>query len=444
MSRAGWLRVARIGGIALVSIVALPAIWIALHREDGPAPDLSALTGPPPPPLAPEENALTELDRAAAALFWDEADPRLAECTTADPDDIRGLLDRNRAALAHFQRASHFPDFRTPAMVTVADDPPNTIPWIQLTALAAPAALDLARRGEAERAVDLALAPVRLGHLVERDRNATLIHAMVGLGLKQEGYEAVARVLGELAPDRDLARRSIAVLEAARTRRDAWLAMLRFEQRVMVQSTLAEPRIQFNAISEEEAAAAAPWWVRWLPRDYVYHPHETLAIYGEIMDDYRRVAGRECQALPPTQEPEDLGIAGHLRLLGPNGAGRELMSGGFSHLLRFEIRRCRSESWLSATQLRLALRAWEGEGHPRPDDLAVLVPAFFTALPQDAWDGGALRYDAARGELYSLGAGIDPTKWTYFEGLTNSLEWPRWPIIEATSRQAPDAQTNPE
>ena len=441
MSRKRWLRVARLGGIALVSILALPAIWIALHLEDGPAPDLPSLTGLPPPPLAPEDNALTELDRAAAALFWDEADPRLTECTALDPDDIRGILDRNRAALAHFQRASHFPDFRTPAMITVADDLPDTIPWSQLAVLAEPAALDLARRGEVERAFDLALAPVRLGHLVERDHNALLIHAMIGLQLKQEGYEAIARVLGEIAPDRKTALRSIAVLEAARTRRDAWLAMLRFEQRVMVQSTLAEPRLQFDAISEEEAAAALPWWFRWLPRDYLYHPNETLASYGESMEEYRRVAGRECQALPPPEEPEDPGIADVLRLLGPNGVGRETEGRGFSNFLRFEIRRCRSESWLSATQLRVALRAWEGEGHPRPDDLAVLVPAFFPALPKDAWDGGALRYDAARGELYSLGAEIDTVKWT--PGW-DSLEWPRWPIIEATSHRAPDAQANPE
>ena len=436
MSRAGWLRVAR-----LVSILALPAIWIALHLEDSPAPDLPALTGPPPPPLAPEDNALTELDRATAALSWDEGDLSTSEYVASDPGDIRGLLDRNRAALAHFQRASHFPDFRTPALVTVSDDLPDMIPWIRLAGLAAPAALDLARRGEAERAFNLALAPVRLGHLLERDRNAILIHALIGLRLKQQGYEAIARVLGEVASDRQTALRSIAELEAARTRRDAWLAMLRVEERVIYQTILAEPITQFEELfaianfSEE----LLPQWIRWLPFRYVYHPNETLAIYGESMDEYRRVAGRECQALPPTQEPEDPGIAGYLRLLGPNGAGRELMSGGFSSYLRFEVRRCRNESWLSATQLRLALRAWEGEGHPRPDDLAVLVPAFFPALPKDAWDGRALRYDAARGELYSLGVDEVATL-----DLAESVTWPRWPIIEATSRQAPDARADPE
>ena len=434
MSRKRWLRVARVGGIALVSIVALPAIWISLHREDGPAPDLPSLTGPPPPPLAPEENALTELDRAAAALFWDEANPVGTKKSAADPDDIRGFLDRNAIALAHFLRASHFSDFRTPAMVTIYDDLPYVIPWFRLAGLAAPAALDLARRGEAERAFDLALAPVRLGHLVERDRNATLIHALVGLGLKQWGYKAIARVLGEVAPDRDLARRSIAELEASRTRRDAWLAALRFEQRSVYHVTLTEPITEFD----EKTAEQTPWWTRWLD-DYRFHPHETLAIYGESMDDYRRVAGRECQALPPTQEPEDPGIAGYLRSLGPNHVGRETMSKNFSFYVSCEIRRCRSESWLSATQLRVALRAWEGEGHPRPDDLAVLVPAFFSALPKDAWDGGALRYDAARGELYSLGvdevAALD---------LPKSVTWPRWPVIEATSHRVPDAQANPE
>ena len=434
MSRKRWLRVARVGGIALVSIVALPAIWISLHREDGPAPDLPSLTGPPPPPLAPEDNALTELDLAAAALSWDEADPRLAECTALDPDDIRGILDRNRTALAHFQRASHFPDLRTPAMVTVYDDLPDTIPWSQLAVLAESAALDLARRGEAERAFGLALAPVRLGHLVERDRNATLIRAMVGLGLKQRGYEAVARVLGEVAPDRDLARRSIAVLEASRTHRDAWLAMLRVEQRVMVQTMLAETRLELD----EKTAEQPPWWKRWLG-DYVYHPHESMAIYGESMEEYRRVAGRECQALPPPQEPEGPGIAYILKLLGPNGGGRLIMSGSVSHFLRSDVRRCINESWLSATQLRLALRAWEGEGHPRPDDLAVLVPTFFPALPKDAWDGEALRYDAARGELYSLG--VDKVAALR---LPKSVTWPRWPVIEAASREPPDAQANPE
>ena len=270
MPRTRWLRVARVGGIALASIVALPAIWISLHREDGPAPDLPSLTGPPPPPLAPEDNAFTELDRAAAALSWDENPLPPFKYAEADPDDIRGLLDRNHAALAHFQRASHFSDLRTPAMVTILDDPPISFRWIQLAALVEPAALDLARRGEAERAFDLALAPVRLGHLLEEDRNATPLHAMTGISLKERGYKAIARVLGEVVPDRDLARRSIAVLEASRTHRESWHSMLRLEQRLVVEGML---KIQLDEVTAEQT----PWWTRWLD-DYRFHPNETLAI----------------------------------------------------------------------------------------------------------------------------------------------------------------------
>jgi len=53
-----------------------------------------------------------------------------------------------------------------------------------------------------------------------------------------------------------------------------------------------------------------------------------------------------------------------------------------------------------------ALRDYEERNGMLPGTLAELVPEFLNAPPKDWMDGGSIRYNAARGMLWSVGTNL--------------------------------------
>jgi hypothetical protein len=372
-------RVLLYGVAAVVALLLIGADFVWRHTEDAPpggAPDLAA--EPPAGPAKP--NGFTALERAADAMVWPEEEwgetwlkdcIEEGDCPTAE---LARLLARNERALALLETAIAIPAFHSPPMRTVADDMPNMLRWLRLAQLLALRSVREARAGEVG-ALDSAVAVIRLGHRMQADPSAVLIHAMIGLNVKSTGLRAFVTAARRLEPTRETSLRLSRELEGLRTDPEAWRAMWSTEYRVM---------------SRSGGEIEMPGHLRWLPEAYAYHPNASWGDYADWIRAFRAIAGRPCSALPPTS-PALTSRARRLFVeLAPNGIGRINTAKGVENLASYEMRRCGADTRLAAAQVVLALRAYESASEALPERLEALVPRFLDALPVEWFHGESL------------------------------------------------------
>jgi hypothetical protein len=347
-------------------------------------------------PVDPAEpNAFAALERAAEALAWPYEDEEwVRACIEEDAcpaEEPARLLAANERALALLERVLATPGFRSPPMRTVESELPNMLRWVRLAKLLALRSAMEARAGELG-ALDSAVAAIRLGQRIEKDRSAVLIHAMIGLSLKRWGLAALRTAVRSLEPTADTSLRIARELEALRTDPESRRAMWSNEYRVMARS---------------ETSVELPESLRWLPEEYVYHPIASWNLYANRVAAFRRVAGLPCSELPPTPPELTSGLRRLLATLGPNGAGRLVVDDGVERLASYEHRRCASDTRIGAAQILVALQAHEVESGSFPARLEELVPRFLDAVPVEWFAGGPLDYQRATRRL--SWPGVDET-----------------------------------
>jgi hypothetical protein len=170
-----------------------------------------------------------------------------------------------------------------------------------------------------------------------------------------------------------------------------------------------EYRFMRNQLDSELESAQAvstqtPAWIRPLvPDAYLYQRKRTM---GEFADLYRRLqheSTQVCADLGPTTERTPTKVTQKLKLLvSPNVVGNLLFTIATPDFHRFHLRRCLLDSQVSATQALLALKAYRDEYGSLPDSLAELLPTYLDGVPQDGYDGHALRYSPEQRILYTV------------------------------------------
>jgi len=102
--------------------------------------------------------------------------------------------------------------------------------------------------------------------VVQQDRSAVLVHAMVGLNIKRYGLRAFFTAVRQLEPTPEASLRISRELAALRTDAEAWRAMWSTEYRV---------------ISRSAGGFDLPEKLRWLPEEYVYQPNASWKLYAD-------------------------------------------------------------------------------------------------------------------------------------------------------------------
>jgi hypothetical protein len=121
------------------------------------------------------------------------------------------------------------------------------------------------------------------------------------------------------------------------------------------------------------------------------------------------------------------------------------LQGADCHLLQKACEELRAHEWdldddrlrlwvhaeLRATQLLLALRAYEEDQGSLPDSLSSLVPEYIEEVPRDPYDEAEFRYDCSRRLVYSVGDDLVDSGGDGYESFGPELTYrldvgPRW------------------
>lgn len=381
-------------GLGLV-VLAVPG-WITYNSRDLPSVDETGLLIEDRPRLSPAENAAVPLAQAARLVDWPTGEGAMERVralrnrATRDPASARGLVQHNEGALRLLRRAMRIPEIEISIEELLpSGEPPELSPftlWLRLLEVHnVRGALRMAE-GDWEGAYEDALLGLRLGTRIRRSRGASLLHAMLAIGLGDSALSQLRALLRHGTVDRVTARRLIDAIAAARPDHDHWARIWAGEYRQM--------RTEY---AEQFQQQGTP---RWLPTSYVFHPNRTLQRLADLYRGLQRNSGVVCDKQQVLQRPRPQSRLELLEVvLAPNSVGNvlyETMAPPFGD----QRYRCDFASSASAVQAAIAIKAHLDAHGELPGSLSELVPELLDGVPRDGFRDEPLRYARAERALY--------------------------------------------
>ena len=380
-----------------VPALALPG-WVLYHSRDLESVDESGLEIDERP-LPDERNAAFWLDRAAGRLSWLEDSERRDEVQALrsfsdwKPEAAGARIDADAAALADIDRALAQSEMRVSvaklSYPEVEGELPSYLRWPNLgRLLALRSAVRSAESDHAAAFVD-AIGVLRLGSQLQRARQATLVHAMLGVSLQEIGLDQLRLLVPRARVSPGQAREWIDAIEDARARSDDWARVWAGEY------WQARPSYEWALVEARDQ----PWW---RSSAYLVQHNRSLQLMADRYRGLQRNSAVACAQMQPLREPRSGSALDRAALaLRPNILGEIVFQIAAPRMDGFQRRRCRLASAFSAAQLAIALKAWRDERGHLPQRLEQLAPAYFEDLPEDGVLGAPLRYAPSERALYA-------------------------------------------
>lgn len=410
-------------GLPLTLLMAFYLLMNILFPDEK-KPDDSSLSLPKLE-IADQYNAFVEMRQIENSnSFPQEADPKLAEAVNDFSDNEAyavSIIKQHTADIALFRQAAGKTDFQDPAFA----DPgaidfdtliiPDYSSYRQIAQVVALEAESKAKAGDVQAGLDEALDVVKLSQLMEYDLNP-VIGYLVASSIKQTGLTALRQIALNnnitAAQSKDMGQKLLTFHDS----RNGQVTALKMEYASLKsfwQSTsrlgplLGSYNLSFDVNTGEETQKNSVWGnfldYTGLTKFY-YHPNQTLRFQYEIINNGVKNYEADCATVdfnPPLTFPKVYPTLSWF--FTPNSIGKLLISQGEISLGGLPAKRCNESLAVAATQITLAVRAFQIDNNRLPDNLSELVPKYLDAVPQDPYNGQSLIYSADQKLIYSVG-----------------------------------------
>ena len=403
---------------------------------------------PVPGAMSPERT--TRLNESVQSLKYphdyDEATDRidLAIIGAAwESDWVAKTLDSNAIALERFERA-----FETDALqirvVSNYGEQQVLGGWLMLTKLRALELRRVALGGEPERALQSLLVLAHFGTRIREIDGGRMIHYLTGTSVIRVALSAIQSVLKDASVDPELANQLVRSLDGMRLKRDGWARVARGDYQwikaVLDESVAAResagPRVSRDPFARDVLESLLTLAPRW----YSLQRNRTLArLAGHYRDSISTsvssvsstCAGVRCreEAAPIVQN------APSVYSIERNALGNYWADLAQRSIQIYQPTGRVSESMVSAVQVMIALRAFEGTRGRMPAKLDELVPEYLDHVPLDYFDGHAIRYSSDQHLIYSVGSDLADAQGQWNPGASCHSEL-SFPIPFATEGRA--------
>lgn len=457
-----WVFFATLLGFCVVFFLIFGVIPHFFMGKDSPAPNDSSLLLPNID-ISPASNGYSTLLQANQAVVPPAdgtTDTALDMITGKKPWDqamVDDRLTKNEKALALYYQAATFPYLNNPkylsvssaAIDTLADT--NDIQYAQT--LARTAALDAwqaHRRGDDHLALQKSAAIVAIGSRLANGRNV-LIGYLVGSAVEQIGLTVSQMIALHAKPPPDTIHASLAELNHFRDNSLGLADAFRFEylhiKYLTPRITAASSRDIYGVnlgdmMSMNETINTDPGnsilsviqhaYFSAIDALHLTHfyfkPMKTLQFSVDEFGARVAIAQLPCDQVKSEYRYQHLIDQSQLAqraMFTENAMGKMLFSMGQIAYGSMNVRRCQIPLAISASQLTGAIHAYANDHAGQlPDQLDLLIPAYVTAVPLDPFSGQAMKYNKAKGVIYSIGinrkdlGGSTGDDWTKMENPT--------------------------
>ncbi len=406
-----------LGFLVLVVLVMITPAVLSLFFKDIPpvsAPDL-ALTKIAVPVADNAYYDLIKLEQAAVDIPQVTDNQGFINGTLAgvrwDQATVDEAVTKNAHALAYFsdaaQKSSYqFPAYADPANIDVMQFQgfPKMMPTAKVAVLNA---LNLQKQGKEREAFQQAMDILHVGNSIEKSRSP-LLGYFVGAGIKILGLQTLQRLLADTKLSAAELTPYLAQVQSFAADPDSSAHALKMEYQFHAgyfddNALLNNPAIR--GVTDDVIQPIL--WRSWVPKRYYFQPHKIVAAAAAQYREVIATNTTSCDKVPKqtSDERASYNLWFYLQLYFlPNAVGQLLDANSFLPGTSVWQRQCNEKALQGATETLIALKAYAKDKGALPASLADLVPEYLPSIPQDPYDGKALKYSAEKKILYSVGS----------------------------------------
>jgi len=320
---------------------------------------------------------------------------------------VERVLKDNAEALALWEQGLASPHFQAIEVKAWADQIPHVFQYLSFGNLVSVRARAAAKRGDYEAAFQDCMKLVRFGHRIEGAKGG-LVEWLVGMTIKGQG-EGLMR---DLLPESTLppARLRHYASELAKYPADAGLADAfrnEYAGQVEILEGMKSGKYDPSKVIVTSPGPSAPrsaldalFWNAL--RVTSFRPQETRRTCAEVARARIESVSKPFKDMVPEDHTiRDFPWA--REAFSGNLLGRACCKMLLPATYGAVEQKCRANTYVAATRILLAIKAYKLEKGKLPATLAELVPEYLDSVPLDDYDGQPMRYNAAKKVVYSVG-----------------------------------------
>ncbi|MBU4077986.1 hypothetical protein KKE85_00010 [Patescibacteria group bacterium] len=402
-------------GLAFMGLLFVFIMLNLFFNRDCPPPDDSDLWLPKIE-ISAEDNADYSFSQAAERLNVPNEKYELfidmSKGKNWDSDFVETLIRENQETFDYFQTGltkNQFiiPGWEDPKTVSMITPMFSLRGFPDIARLNSIKAYYLFEQGSEGEAIEQCIQTIKFGDMVEDSR--LLIAYLTGNFIKKQGLICLRTIVSDSILTAEELRSYIEVLDEFSDSKKALQTALKMEYIALINTKEKIDAVYAGDAPEEDLEILGMEEFSFneyllLKLNYFYKPNKTKEMF---VDNFRLLVANVDKNYNEMEFPLQ-GI-----MLTPSSGFKMFFTENFVGKIMRDImlisinstwaHSCQEEFLLKGTQLLMAMKAYKNETGVLPSNLGDLVPEYIIEVYKDPFDGKAIRYNAGKGLIYSIG-----------------------------------------
>lgn len=354
-------------------------------------------------------------------LYWpEEIDDSISELRKGEEwnnDLVYKTLEKNENLLNKLDEVMKKPNltfqvplFENPEEIKMGSPIPSFRNYRRIADLNLLKAFYSFKNGEQEEGFNQAIEAAKLGYLMQRAPNQSLIHNLIGIQIEQRGLTAFQEMINDSTLPVNELTRYISKLEQFKNHQEGAKLALKFEYHATINTKrdYLDKTKEERELSNYQKQIQTALEERWGEIDkskLSYKPNATEKIIAEYFRPYASKTFKFYEDIPEWEIPDpikNLDVENE-ETFGNNLLGRTYLALTLARLSGVLEKSYELNFEKSAAQLLIILKVYKQENGALPGKLEELTPNYIEQVPLDPFDGKSIRYSKQKKIIYSVG-----------------------------------------
>jgi hypothetical protein len=358
-----------------------------------------------------EENAFFDLEKLEGNLYLPEDKKQLVldmvSGKTWDDRVASEIVEKNEEAYAIFTEAAQRQRFQDPETADPSNITPNTVlpkmnSWRSMAHLSSLKAMQLAREGNDEKAIEEAMKAVEIGQKIHESQ-AVLVGHLVASEMKRIGLQTLSIIIeASKLSSEDLVKYALS-LDSYYKNEEGLVNSLKadyhFYSYVLDSLSNGDPE-KFEEYVEYIGNTSDSFISYGLNEFYYFRPNETKLLFADLTRERINNFNQNCTGTVKVATPEDSRFK---LIFTENAIGKILFKVISESSNDLATIKCEGDLIVASTQTLFAIKAYQKVNNNYPTSLNELVPGYLPSVPIDPFDGKSLKYSVSKKIIYSVG-----------------------------------------